>query len=84
MTTPGNALQVALAIDVPDREATLIRIVNDPAFTVGRLCEVAKLCASIRDLEHVMMNSRCAARAPATCPANVAAARAHRTVSAVS
>ena len=55
MTTSGNALQVALAIDVPDREAALIRIVHDPSFTVGtRSCEVAKLCASIRDLEHVI------------------------------
>lgn len=55
MTTLGNPLQVALAIDVPDREGQLLRIVQDPAFTVsGRLCEVTRLCASTRDLEHVI------------------------------
>jgi MinD-like ATPase involved in chromosome partitioning or flagellar assembly len=55
VTDPGNALQVALAIDVPDREAELLRIVHDPAFTVGgRPCEVSRLCASIRDLEQVI------------------------------
>ncbi len=55
MTTLGNALQVALAIDVPEREGQLLRIVHEPAFTVGgRPCEVTRLCASIRDLEHVI------------------------------
>ena len=55
MTTFGNALQVALAIDVPEREGQLLRIVHDRAFTVGRRpCEVTRLCASIRDLEHVI------------------------------
>jgi len=29
VTAPGNALQVALAIDVPDREAELLRIVDE-------------------------------------------------------
>ena len=48
-------LLLALAIDDPDREARLLRMVHDPAFTVdGRPCEVARLCASVRDLEEVI------------------------------
>jgi hypothetical protein len=51
----GNALQGALAIDVADREAELLRVVHDPAFRVGgRTCEVVRVCASIRDLEQVI------------------------------
>lgn len=55
MTSRGTAVQVALAIDVADREAAVLRIVHDPTFTAGgRPCEVSKLCASIRDLEQVI------------------------------
>jgi Mrp family chromosome partitioning ATPase len=48
-------LLLALAIDDPDREAQLLHLVHDPAFTVdGRPCEVARVCASVRDLEEVV------------------------------
>src|SRR5207245_7457417 len=36
-------------------EALLLRLLHDPTFVVGgRACEVAKLCASTRDLDQVL------------------------------
>jgi hypothetical protein len=52
MSTLEGLPFLALAIDVRDREALLLRLVHDPAFVVGGLpYEVVKLCASIPNLE---------------------------------
>jgi threonine dehydrogenase-like Zn-dependent dehydrogenase len=51
----GARLLVALEIAIPERESLLLRWLHDPSFVVGgRACEVAKLCASTRDLDQVL------------------------------
>jgi Mrp family chromosome partitioning ATPase len=48
-------LRLALAIDDPQREATVLSVVQDPTFRVdGRHCLVAELCASVRDVRRAV------------------------------
>jgi Flp pilus assembly CpaE family ATPase len=57
MTGFDSPLLVALAIDDPDREGQLLRVLHDPQFRAGsRACEVGRLCASVQDLEGTIAN----------------------------